>query len=410
MEHQFEFTPKLQRLTYILMGIGVVALVLGIIGLFGAEGEEAHHLASTRLWSNIYINTFFFFGISIISTFFLALQYAAEAAWATAIKRIMEAISSFVPIGAGLLILVFLGGTFHIHHLFHWMDPDLFDPASPHYDEIIAGKQGYLNQPFFWFRALLFLGVWIWYTRVFRARSIQADQLETVDTSIHFKNVRDAAIFLVFFGFTSSIAAWDWIMSIDTHWFSTLFGWYVFSGWWISGMVTITMILLYLKAKGKLPEVNPSHLHDLGKWIFAISFLWTYLFFSQFMLIWYSDIPEEVTYFLARIENYTWTFWGTMVINFLFPMLFLMDRDNKRNKWFVIVIGSIVVIGHWLDTYMLITPGTMKEHGTIGLFEIGLALGFLGFFLNIVLRALASRPLLVKQHPFLEESLHHEIH
>lgn len=410
MVHQFEFTSKLQRLTYILMGIGLLALVFGIIGLFNAEGEEAHHVANARLWSNILINTFFFFAIAIISTFFLAVQYAAEAAWATSIKRIMEALSAFVPVGGVLMILVLLAGSLHLHHLYHWMDADLYDPNSPHYDKIIAGKYGYLNQPFFWARTLLYIGVWTFFAMRFRKRSLEADQLDANDTSLHFRNVRDAAIFLVFFGFTSSTAAWDWIMSIDTHWFSTLFGWYVFSGMWISGMVMMALIIIYLKSLGKLPEVNQNHLHDLGKWIFAISFLWTYLFFSQFMLIWYSNIPEETTYFLARIEEYPLIFWGMLIVNFVLPMLFLMDRDNKRNMKFITVFGVIIFMGHWVDAYMLITPGTMKEHGFIGFFEIGLALGFLGLFLNVVLRALASRSLMVKNHPFLEESLHHEIH
>src|SRR5690606_5969387 len=181
-------------------------------------------------------------------------------------------------------------------------DPELYDPNSPHYDKIIAGKEAYLNQPFFWARTLVYLGVWTWFTMRFRKRSLLED--EVGGTDIHFKNVRDAAIFLVFFGFTSSTAAWDWIMSIDTHWFSTLFGWYVFSGMWISGMVVVTLLALYLRDKGLLPNLNDSHVHDLGKWVFAISFLWTYLFFSQFMLIWYSNIPEEVTYFEARIDHY----------------------------------------------------------------------------------------------------------
>lgn len=410
MQDQFEFTPKLQRLTYILMGIGLLALIFGIVNLFGADGEEAHHIANARLWSNLLINTFFFFAIALIGTFFLAIQYAAEAAWATTLKRIMEAISSFVPVGGVLLIIIFLAGTFHLHHLYHWMDPDLYDPTSPHYDEIIAGKQGYLNQPFFWARTLLYLGVWTFFTMRFRKRSLEADALDPSDTSLHFKNVRDAAIFLVFFGYSSSTASWDWIMSIDTHWFSTLFGWYVFSGMWISGMVMIAMFVIYLQSIGKLPEINKSHLQDIGKWIFAISFLWTYLFFSQFMLIWYSNIPEETTYFIARISEYPYIYWGMMIINFVLPMLFLMDRDNKRNKKFVVVFGLIIFMGHWVDTYMLVTPGTMKEHGYIGFFEIGLALGFLGLFLNFVLRSLASRPLLVKNHPYLEESLHHEIH
>lgn len=408
MEHQFEFSPRLKQISFGLITIGIIALIMGAMGVMGAEGEVEHHIAANRLWSNILINGFFFFGIGVIGTFFLAMQYAAEAAWATTVKRILEAVSAFMPIGGLILILVFAAGSMHLHHIYHWMDPDVYDINSPKYDEIIAGKQAYLNQPFFWIRTILYLGVWTFFTMRFRKRSLQEDN--DGGTNIHFKNVRDAAIFLVFFGFTSSTAAWDWIMSIDTHWFSTLFGWYVFSGMWISSMVVVALMIIYLQSKGKLPEINSNHMHDLGKWIFAISFLWTYLFFSQFMLIWYSDIPEEVTYFIARINDYPVLFWGMLIINFTVPMLFLMDRDNKRNKAFLVVVGIIILLGHWVDTFMLITPGTMKDHWHLGFFEIGMALGFLGLFLFIVLNALSKRPLLVKNHPFLEESLHHEIH
>ena len=194
------------------------------------------------------------------------------------------------------------------------------------------------------------------------------------------------------------------------HWYSTLFGWYVLSGMWISSLVVVSLLIIYLQSIGKLKSINANHMHDLGKWIFAISFLWTYLFFSQFMLIWYSNIPEETTYFIARITEYPILYWGMFASNFLVPMLFLMDRDNKRNKTFVVVVGLIVLIGHWMDTYLLITPGTMKDHSHIGFLEIGMALGFVGMFSYVVLNSLANRPLMVEKHPYLNESLHHEIH
>lgn len=405
---QFTFSPKLKRISFILIGIGLIGLALGIANIFMAGDEHHHHVAVARLWSNVLINGFFFFGIALAATFFLAVQYAAEAGWAVVIKRVLEAVGSYMPVGSVFLILVFIAGSLHMHHLYHWMDPAVTDPTSPLYDEIIDGKTGYLNLPFFWSRAIIFLGVWIWFWFRFRKRSLEEDL--GYDRSRHFVNVRDAAIFLVFFGYSSSAASWDWIMSIDTHWFSTLFGWYTFSGLWLSGMVVTTLLALWLNRNGYLPQLNSSHIHDLGKWIFGVSFLWTYLFFSQFMLIWYSNIPEEVTYFIPRIEDYTYVYWGMFLINFLFPMIALMDRDNKRSYGFLTTIGVIILIGHWLDTYMMITPGTMKEHGTIGLFEICFALGFLGLFGYVVLNTLSKAPLVAKNHPFFEESVHHEIH
>ena len=382
------------------MAVGLLSIVLGFFG-----GDHA----SQRVWTSILISGFFFFGIGLTATFFLAIQYAAEAGWATVFKRIFEGVAAFTPIGAGLLILVFLAGTFHLHHIYHWMDPELYDPASPHYDAVIAHKQPYLNLPFWWIRTLVYLAVYVWITMIFRKRSLAEDENPGDVKSVYLKNQTLAAIFLVFFGYTSTTASWDWIMSIDTHWFSTIFGWYIFSGMWISGMVMMTLIVLYFKSKGLMSFVNESHMQDLGKWVFGVSFLWTYLFFCQFMLYWYSDIPEEIIYFKARIDDYTWVFWGTFIINFVFPMLLLMSKDAKRNAGFMIFVGVIIFFGHWLDVFMIVTPGAMKDHGHVGLVELGTFVGFLGLFLYVVLNALSQRPLLVKNHPYLEESLHHHI-
>lgn len=399
MEYLFE--GKAKRNTFILMGLGALLFIIGAL--------MTHDHVGQRVWTSILISGFFFFGIGLIGTFFVALQYAAEAGWAVAIKRIFEGISAYVPWGAGVLIIVFAAGSLHLHHIYHWMDPELYDPASEHYDAIIAHKQPYLNQGFWWIRTLAYLSVYVIFTRYFRKRSLEEDGLAPDDKPFFIKNQTMAAIFLVIFGYTSTTFSWDWIMSIDTHWFSTIFGWYIFSGMWISSMVMATMLILYMKSKGLMDFVNESHIQDMGKWVFGISFLWTYLFFCQFMLYWYSNIPEEIVYFKARIDDYTWVFWGTLLINFVFPMLLLMSKDAKRKAGFLVFVGCIILFGHWMDTFMIITPGAMKDHGTIGLVEIGGFMMFLGMFLYVVLDSISKRALLVKGHPMLDESLHHHI-
>lgn len=406
---QFTIPDKVKRWSMIFMIIGGAALLLGIASLFMGGDEHAHHHAVARFWSNLLINGFFFFGIAACATFFMAVNYAAESGWWVVIKRILEAIGSFMPYGAVVLFVVLIAGWLHGHHLYHWMDPAVTDPESPLYDEIIDGKSPYLNVGFMAIRQILIMGGWYWFWKRFRARSLEEDL--GFDRARHFKNVRDAAIFLVAFGYPiSTFVPWDWIMSIDTHWFSTLFGWYVFSGLWLSAMIVAILMVIWLKSLGHLKEVNESHIHDLGKWMFAISFLWSYLFFSQFMLIWYANIPEEVTYFQARIEHYPVLYWGMFIVNFLFPMLALMDRDRKRNKMMLTVMGVILFCGHWVDTYMLVAPGTMKEGGHIGLLEVGMAIGFVGLFVFVITKTLASAPLVAKNHPFFDESVHHEIH
>ncbi|HOZ39604.1 MAG TPA: quinol:cytochrome C oxidoreductase [Flavobacteriales bacterium] len=419
----FTFSKRARTLTMTLIGVGLVAAVVGILG-----DHTDHH---QRTWANLLVNGFFFLGISLGALFFFALQNATETGWTVLVKRIFEGIMSFVPVGAIVMIVVLAAGSAHVHHLYHWMDHTLYHPymvgegaaaeyvdeavqgavANPNYDHLIAGKKAFLNQPFFWLRSLLYIAVFVLFGRWFRQQSLQMDK-ETGDTLVkrHLLNYRRSALFLVFFAVFSSTLAWDWLMSIDTHWFSTLYGWYAFSGMWVSAMVTAVILALYLKRKGLLPQVSNSHIHDMGKWVFAISFLWSYLYFSQFMLIWYSNIPEEVTYFQQRIDHHPMLLWGTFFINFAIPMVMLMSRDAKRNPRFLIGVGSVIFVGHWLDVNMMVMPGALGHdfHG-IGLLEAGMFLAFLGVFIHTVLTALTKAPLTPVNHPYLDESVHHQI-
>jgi hypothetical protein len=424
----FVFSNKAKVITYILIAIGLVTLVAGFF-----LDESAHH---GRFWSNVLINGFYFLAISLGALFFYALHFATETAWAVIIRRVIEAVFSFIPIASAVLVIVFIAASLHWNHIYHWMDEAVHAPfvsestvESEHpdyfmsreeaqeagvdvipnmfFDRIIANKGAYLNIPFFWVRTIVYILTFILFARWFRQRSLREDENPTLD--LHYKGYKRGALYLVLFAIFSSTLSWDWIMSIDTHWFSTLFGWYVFSGMWVSAMNVIVILTLYLISKGYLKEINSSHIHDIGKWVFALSFLWSYLWFSQFLLIWYSNIPEEVTYFISRIEDYKIPFFGMFLINFMVPMLILMSRDAKRNPKFLIAVGTIIFIGHYLDTYMLVTPGVLFEHWHFGWMEIGMFLGFTGLFINRVLSALTKASLIPKNSPYLDESLHHSI-
>lgn len=419
---EFTFSKRARTLSLALAVFGLLLFVAGFMTSHGETGQ--------RVWANLLVCGFFFFGISLGALFFYALQYATETAWTVMVKRVYEGMLAWLPIGAGVILLVMLGGSMHWHHLYHWMDHTLYHEfmvgegeaakyvdvleagavVNPNYDAIMAGKKAFLNQPFFWIRTLAYVATFVFAAHWFRKESLRMDK-ESGETLVksHLKNYRRGALFLVFFAVFSSTMAWDWLMAIDAHWFSTLFGWYVFSGMWVSAMITAVVIALYLKSKGYLPQVNNSHIHDMGKWVFAISFLWTYLFFSQFMLIWYANIPEEVTWFQTRWENYMTIFWVTFFINFAIPMVLLMSRDAKRNPRFLIGVGTVIFIGHWLDVFMIVMPGTMHDHWHLGLVEVGLFLAFLGAFVYVTLNRLTKAPLTPVQHPYLEESIHHSI-
>jgi hypothetical protein len=405
----YTFTNKTKNISFGLMAIGLITIIAGFI--CNSE-EDAQH---TRSWANILVNSYFFMGIGLLATFFMALQYAAEVAWSVAVKRVYEAISCYLPVGATIMFLVLLAGQLHVHHLYEWMEPNITSQkladgsVNPHYDEVIAAKHGYFNPLFYWTRTIAYLVIWSLFQRGFIQRSIEQDLQG--GTAIHFKQMGKAAVFLVFFAVTSSTSAWDWMMSIDVHWSSTMYGWYAFAGMWISAMITIILVVLYLKRRGYLQEVNESHIHDLGKWVFAISFLWSYLYFCQFLLIWYTNVPEEIIYFQDRLHNYGYMglMWTVFFMNFLFPMILLMSRDAKRNYFFLTFVGCIIFVGHWLDVYMMVMPGTVHGNHHLGFTEIGTALGFLGLFLFVIHSTLAKRPLMVQKHPYLDESLHHHI-
>jgi hypothetical protein len=399
---EFSISNKAKVFTTSLMVIG---LLFTAIGVFTSMNE--HHF-ETRLLTNGLINSFFFFAIGLGALFFLALQYATETGWYASVKRVIEAVAGYLPYGMAMLALTLLTITFMKGaHIYLWMDPEYTTEGTHHYDSIIAGKAAYLNPIFFWIRTVVYMAVYYLFLRGFRMRSLEEDRIGGTD--LHFKNYRKAATFLVFFAVFSSTSAWDWLMSIDVHWFSTLFGWYTFAGMWVSTMTVLVMLTLYLKKLGYLPKVNDSHIHDLGKWTFATSFLWSYLWFSQFMLIWYANIGEEVVYYITRIEHYKVMYFGMFLINFAFPMLILMSRDAKRNAGILSFVGVIILIGHWLDVYIMVSAGSLGQSAKIGFLEIGMAVLVAGFFIRVILNNLTKAPLTPVNHPFLDESIHHEI-
>lgn len=359
--------------------------------------EHVFHQLSNKPWAALYVAAFFFFMISLGVLAFYAIQRAAQAGWSPVLYRVMEGITAYLLPG-GIIVIVILGlSGMHFNHLFIWMDPEVVA-----HDKLIAGKIGFLNVPFFLTRAVIFLSGWSLYRYFSRKFSLAQDQAN--DISNHKKNFRISAAFLVFYIVTESIMSWDWVMSIDPHWFSTLFGWYVFASMFVSGITTIALVTIYLKSKGYLEFVNDSHIHDLGKFMFGISVFWTYLWFSQFMLIWYSNIPEEVTYFITRIEDYNLPFFGMLVMNFIFPLLILMNSDYKRINYFIVMAGIVIILGHYMDVFNMIMPSAVGDQWFIGSAEIGGFLFFLGMFIFIVFKELTKAPLLAKGDPYMGES------
>ncbi len=373
-----------------------------------AHDEHVFHQLQNRPWSALYVAMFYFMLLALGSLAFYAIQHAAQAGWSIVLLRVMEGIASYLPIGAVIIFVFLVLSTTHMNHMFAWMNPDLLaDPESADYDKVLAGKSLFLNIPFFLIRAVIYIGGWIFYRQYSRKQTLALDNAADGDLT-HYKKLFGASIkFLAFFLVTESAMSWDWLMSLDHHWYSTLYGWYIFSGMIVTAITTIALVTIYLKSRGYLEFVNDSHLHDLAKFMFGFSIFWTYLWFSQFMLIWYANIPEEVTYFAQRFNELKVPFLGMVVMNFVFPILILMNSDYKRIPWFIVMAGSIILVGHYIDIYILITPSTVgAQWKFISPEVIGSALFFLGLFIFVIFTALSKAPLKVKGNPFMKESEH----
>ncbi|WP_310557065.1 quinol:cytochrome C oxidoreductase [Flavobacterium sp.] len=361
--------------------------------------EHVFHQLQNKPWAALYVAALFFMLISLGVLTFYAIQHAAQAGWSPVLFRVMEAITSYLVPGAIIVYVLLVLSGLHFNHLFVWMDPEVVK-----HDALIQGKTGYLNVPFFLIRAAIFMGGWIAYRHFTRKNSLKMD--ETGDATYYKKNFKLSAGYLAFFLVSESMMSWDWIMSVDPHWYSTLFGWYVFASFFVSGITVIALTTLYLKSRGYLEHVNNSHFHDLAKFMFGISVFWTYLWFSQFMLMWYANIPEEVTYFKFRIEHYNLPFFGMVAMNFVFPILILINSDFKRVPWIISMAGIVILCGHYLDFHNMIYPATVGDQWFIGVSEISSILFFLGLFIYVVFTTLAKQPLLPKGNPLIEESKH----
>ena len=391
-DQKFELNQNNKVLPLIMIAIGVAAVATGFFS------------DPTRTWASLLISNFYFNAIALAGIFFVAVQMIAQSGWSVALIRVPEAMSGFMKFGMLGMILIFIFGH---HDLYHWTHPELYDKTSPEYDAILDGKSGFLNITFYMVRIIAYALIWVGFAWMIRKKSLEEDAIGGVEP--YRRKITLSAIFIVLFAITSSTSAWDFLMSIDSHWFSTLFGWYTFAGLFVSGMSMIALLTLYLKRRGYMGHINESHLHDVGKFMFAFSIFWTYLWFSQFMLIWYANLPEEVVYYQTRWQYFKKLWVGNLLVNFIAPFLVLMTRDAKRKTAILWVAGIIIIIGHWLDVYLMVTPGTVGAHWHIGFIEIGTFIGYLGLFLFSTFRELSKAALVPKNHPMLSESLHHHI-
>lgn len=422
-DHSFKMTGRERNVLFGFMGLGLLCIVMTLLG------DDAVH---SRFWSNYLINAVFFTGVSFVSLFILAAFTTTYTGWYIVVKRIWEAYAQFLLVGLILMLVLIIGLWGHFHHLYHWADE-----GAVATDPVLQGKSSFLNKYWYTFGTLLIVGTWYFlFARPMRKMSLREDaEGHDAEFSLYKKYKRYSAIFLPIGAFTSAAMIWQWVMSVDAHWYSTMYAWYTTASWFVACLAITIMLVLYLKNRGVLPFVTTEHMHDLGKYLFAFSIFWTYLWFSQYMLIWYANVGEETTYFHTRINEYPVLFYGNLVLNFLVPFFILMRNDTKRKAGTLFFVALVVLLGRFLDFFQMVKPGVLHtshevlaHHGeaaateaahhtssftagfTIpGLLEIGTFLGFLAFFIFFVFKQMEKAPLLPKNDPYLAESLHHHV-
>lgn len=359
----FVFEGKAKMFTLVLMAIGAVCLALS----YTSGAPEMGHM---RFWTNYLHNSVFFVGIAFTAVLFISAHALAWGGWVAVFKRVPEAMMSFLYVGIvlftllGIAIMMGADGT---ELLYLWNNQDYLNVDSAHFDALAFHKSAFVN-PVNYLLTVAVIGVWSFFAFMFRKISLNEDvtpytvtEANSVPDNVR-KNRIYAAAFLPIGGFSSAYVIWQWIMSVDTHWYSTLFAWYATVSMWVSMCAMLFMLVIYLRSKGLLQKFTDEHMHDIGKYIFGFSVFWTYLWFSQFMLIWYANNGEETQYFFIRFEQFKVVFFANLLMNFVGPFFILMMNSSKRTLGTLAFVAGLVFVGHWIDMYQMIKPGVWYNY------------------------------------------------
>jgi len=349
---------------------------------------------SSRTWPAFLLNSLFFLTLALGGMVFLSIHHVSNAGWSTILRRVPEAMMAYVPIGAMALALIFFGR----HSIYEWSHGKL--PGTP----AMSMKLAFLNTPAFFGRMAVILGVWCAFAYLLRRNSRLQDQGDALEHTARSKKY--SAIFLAVFALTFSLASFDWLMSIEPEFYSTIFAFYCFSGLFVSGIAGIAVIAILLRRRGLLPQMNDDHLHNLGKLIFGFSTFWAYIWISQYLLIYYANLPEETIFFLRQTSSAGWKtlFLGNLLVNWLIPFAMLISRRAKRNENVMLAASALVLIGHWLDLYLIIFP-PLGLSSIIGVIDVALLVGFSALFVFSTASALNRVALVPRNDPYLVESL-----
>jgi hypothetical protein len=385
-----KFVPSanLKTVMWVLIGLGLLSFVIGL-------------RSPERLWP-AYLTAFFYFScLGLGGLFFTAIQHIAKAGWSSSIRRLSESMTAFIPVilVGGLVLLI------GMKYLFPWANAEVI-ASSP----MVAAKTGYLNVGFFAVRLALFCVGWLVFKYFIVGNSLKQDQ--TGDEQLTHKNVGMSIGFILFFSISFTLFSMDLLMSLLPTWYSTIFGIYTFAGLFQSSLAFLALMIIYVTRSGFIKGyVNHEHLHDVVKFLKGFTVFWAYIAFSQFMLIWYANIPEETEYYLMRSQNSGWIMisMGLLIFRFIVPFLALLPRGLKRNENHVILVSTLILIMQYVDIYWMVYPNFFHGHVTFGLTEVGMFAGFAGIFLYTVTSFLQKNNVMAIKDPRLHEAVNHHV-
>jgi hypothetical protein len=383
----YRISPATKTLFGVCAAIGAVATVAALV------------TSPDRAYPNFLVNYFFFLALGLSGAFFTALQHITNAYWSVTVRRLAESLMSYLPVALVLAVPIILGR----HHLYEWTHPGVMD-----HDEILRSKQAYLNTGAWVFRMGLFFAAWLFFGFKMRGNSLAQDK--TGDDKFTLSNIKLSTLFLPIFGVSFSLMAVDLLMSLEPHWFSTIYGVYCFAGLFVSGLSLLAIMIIGGRKKGLFTDdmLNSNHLHDIGKLMFGFTVFWAYIMFSQLMLIWYANIPEETPYYIRRFAGGWWPYGIVLfVLHFVVPFFGLLPREAKRCEKFLKGMAFLILFAQWLDVYYLVMPVFFKEGPVFGWIEVGTFLGFLGLFGISVSRFLEKHPAIPVKDPRLAQCVAH---
>lgn len=395
--HSHDITTDARRIDSLapkLLAGGVAAAVVGLGGAAALAGLGDHPLE--RFLQTYIVSYAFWLSIAVGGLFFVMLQHVTRAGWSVVVRRVAEGIGANVVLMAVLAVPVVAG----MHHLYHWSHADVI--AN---DPLVASKVGYLNPGFFTVRMVAYFVIWCALALFFYRTSVRQDA--TGDPGLTRRMEKLSAPGLVLFALSLNFAAFDLLMSLDSHWFSTIFGVYYFGGSVVGVVAFLAIAMLVLQATGHLRRtVTTEHYHDLGKLLFAFTVFWAYIAFSQYMLIWYANLPEETGWFLKRqTGDWTWISLGLLFGHFVLPFLLLVSRFVKRRPVLLAAAATWMLAMHWMDMYWLAVPEFSPAVARFGITDVLCFVGIGGLFLACLALWLRRVPVVPERDPRLAESV-----